>query len=558
MFIFTFDDARWPAVLMEGARQDEHGVYQLGRWDDAWWVVRGKNLVLCASETAARLYQNGDYARLADSPGYRTAQKAAGDSLVWAWSPLPTWLDIVRTQAAPQERARFDQAVQTLGLQHFTGALLTSSITRRSLEFRLTLTTDGQKQGLLAALPEGAPKMVSDVPANASAAVVEHWGNPQETMGHVLDLVLQLEKQFSPQNPTLAMGMSSASQMLGVESIDQFLGQLGTGIAAYLPHPGPDAMLDRDDWIVSMELADVGAFRGSLKNMAMNLFGREFPTMEHNGLTLMQVPNPGQVPILMAVQDERFVLGMNAARIKGHLDWLRDPARAVLPPREAGTMEMGILDLGLLFSSYPQPESGPILSWNFRREGDNLVAVMRIESEQALPPLAFYSPAAVPLLAAMLMPALSRARAAARTAADQNNLRAIGTAVLQYRRQHDRYPPNLKSLVDAGIIEDAEVLVSPMDDNPPTVNGLKTSYVYIGGPLPLDLPHETPICYTRSGVVPGERNVLFADMVVRAAHGDNFQRIQPRTAYQQLVTALGKEATDERKAELREFFGIDE
>jgi hypothetical protein len=158
------------------------------------------------------------------------------------------------------------------------------------------------------------------------------------------------------------------------------------------------------------------------------------------------------------------------------------------------------------------------------------------------------------------MPAIVRARGAARATADRANLHNIGLGIATYRAAHQHeYPPNLKALLDDGHVYDQAVFLSPGDQNPPTVDGLKTSYVYIGTPLPRNLDSRTPIAYTRGGVLrKGRRNVLFHDNAVQQIRGKNFQRLDADRAYEQIVQKLGDRATDERKKELREFFGLDD
>jgi hypothetical protein len=309
-----------------------------------------------------------------------------------------------------------------------------------------------------------------------------------------------------------------------------------------------------------MELADQQAFRDTINTVSTNLLGQALPTVQHQGLTLMQVPNPEQIPFFLAVQNERLLVGMSPDTIKGHLDWLGQADRQTMPSPRDGTLELGMLDLGLLLTSYPEPASGPILTWRQYRDGNDLVSSLRLESDEELPPLARVAPVAVPVGAALLMPALTRARAAARATTGKANLHNIGLGIAMYREDHDgQFPPNLKTLLDDGYLDDEAVFRHPDDHNAPAVDGLKTSYVYIGTPLPRNLDPRTPIAYTRGGVLrQGRRNVLFDDNAVMETRGKNFQRMDVRQAYEDIVRKLGDRATDERKKELREFFGLDD
>ena len=70
--------------------------------------------------------------------------------------------------------------------------------------------------------------------------------------------------------------------------------------------------------------------------------------------------------------------------------------------------------------------------------------------------------AIVGLLAALLLPALSRARHSARRAACTSQLRQLGLAVHLYRQDHDEIPPHLSSLHPTHSA-DARLFVCPND-----------------------------------------------------------------------------------------------
>ncbi len=118
---------------------------------------------------------------------------------------------------------------------------------------------------------------------------------------------------------------------------------------------------------------------------------------------------------------------------------------------------------------------------------------------------------------ATLLSALSRARMEVRKATDRANLRRIGLALSMYKSVHEeRYPPGLYALLEEGYIDLPEVLVSPGDPDPPRIGpqGYPCSYEY-PGPLPLGMSPGTVVVYTRRGVFPGGRSVLFLDGGVR-------------------------------------------
>ena len=167
----------------------------------------------------------------------------------------------------------------------------------------------------------------------------------------------------------------------------------------------------------------------------------------------------------------------------------------------------------------------------------------------------------VSLMAAMLMPALSRARDEARKAVGMSYVFNIGLAVLMYENEHGETPPTLEALLEGGYLADPSVLIHPADDQLAMWDG-GSSFIYVGS-LPSGLPEEVIICYARAGIYFDGRTVLNHDMVVEQVsefdlHDPNGS---PRTSliasYNAVVDALGDELTLERDAELRVFYEVD-
>jgi len=132
----------------------------------------------------------------------------------------------------------------------------------------------------------------------------------------------------------------------------------------------------------------------------------------------------------------------------------------------------------------------------------------------------------LPPLVKALREALEEARQQARKAADRASLHQIGLGIAMYKNDmRGQYPPNLKTLLDKGYIDDAEVFVSPGDESPPLVDGLRCGYVY-RKPERRANPN-TIICYTRPGVFADGSNVLFADLAVVWVAGPGLKN--PRT-----------------------------
>ncbi len=127
------------------------------------------------------------------------------------------------------------------------------------------------------------------------------------------------------------------------------------------------------------------------------------------------------------------------------------------------------------------------------------------------------------LLAVMITPSLLEPR---RRSNDRSNLRMVGLGLVLYGSQHEgRFPPGLHTLAEEGHIDSPRRLVSPGDSNPPSIGpqGFPCSYEY-PGPLPVRVHRGIAVAYTRRGVFPDGRNVLFADGSVRFVRESHFSR----------------------------------
>ncbi len=130
----------------------------------------------------------------------------------------------------------------------------------------------------------------------------------------------------------------------------------------------------------------------------------------------------------------------------------------------------------------------------------------------------------IPISAAMIMPALARARAQARGAVCKSNLKQIGLAIAMYSVDfNEQYPKSLDELFDQ-YITIKKIFVCPSDSHPFTIGkGLKCSYVYVGR-LPTPTDPGVAICWDKRGNHRGGRNVLFYDGHVQWMREGAFRR----------------------------------
>ena len=160
--------------------------------------------------------------------------------------------------------------------------------------------------------------------------------------------------------------------------------------------------------------------------------------------------------------------------------------------------------------------------------------------------------------------ALGDARAQAKRSASQSNLHQIGLAIYMWQAEHgEAGPPDLLAVVASDYIDDpAKVLVDPNDQNPRPIGsaGLKTSYEYVGS-VPAKASPEVIIAYTRKGVWPEGRNVLFVDGAVAFMTEAQLQGRAParstlQQSYDAVVAAYGSGLTPADKARLQKFYEV--
>jgi prepilin-type processing-associated H-X9-DG protein len=143
------------------------------------------------------------------------------------------------------------------------------------------------------------------------------------------------------------------------------------------------------------------------------------------------------------------------------------------------------------------------------------------------------------IAAAVMLPALAKAKDQSQRVVSMNNLKQIGLACMMYANDHNgEFPPNLEVLVKDGHLTD-KILVSPR--KPTGHSG--PSYIYIAGqktssPIENILAYEDP-----SFAKDGKRIALFLDGHVEALEPGRFQEVLKKTQEQ-----LGLPMSGESKA----------
>jgi len=140
-----------------------------------------------------------------------------------------------------------------------------------------------------------------------------------------------------------------------------------------------------------------------------------------------------------------------------------------------------------------------------------------------------------PLLPAILLPALARAREQARRTICTVNLSSIGKAVLIYQAEHEAMPPDTDTLIRAG--------TSPKAFDCPSAKANRScDYFYFAptDPKALSESDETIIACDYNGNPPGGRNVLYLDGHVAWLSESAFQRELAKPCNAAFAAALKK------------------
>lgn len=162
---------------------------------------------------------------------------------------------------------------------------------------------------------------------------------------------------------------------------------------------------------------------------------------------------------------------------------------------------------------------------------------------------------------------VSRAKDQARKQVALANLHCLGTAIQFYPHRYGAYPDGLDVLYAQGTMGDncKSLLLDPLDARPLPLgeSGMLCSYQYVGG-VPGSIPEETIIAYSRKGIHTGERVVLYADRArtvewvseTELHSGAQAGRHSLRASYEAVAGALGDKLTEQRDAQLREFYEV--
>jgi len=541
--IVSFDDARWPRELLATLLKD-------GNVSDICAV--GNHIVFSEDTNVTTDLSKGGFPTLAASAHYKAARKQTAESMLWATGSVPALLKGIRTEIRRSDREEMDVISKLLGLDRLTYALLTVKAAGTNASLELTVGLDGKpNKSLLGLLPTGKIVSTAPAPADAVARCALNWGDASQFFGGALEHYKATAQDMAPDEVERLNGQITQIQgAIGVP-LDELFGQLGGGVSAFLLPPDRHGMIGRQDWAALLPLKKPDAFRTALRNVfkALNRV-----TVDANPLPNNAVESVPGMPIFYVVTPNALVVSGSTANVK----------RAVAL-KKAPTEGLAMLHLsgGRLTLNYPKPtQNAMLLNVALTRSPNqlklaaglaNMPALTLTEADRTVLKLRMGT------MAMMLMPALTRAREAARKSQGRMTLHNIALGIAHYKEEKGVYPPNLKALFDVGYNTALSEFIAPGDDNPPIVDGMKCSYVYVGTPFPKNAPAGAIICYTRPGVYKDGRNVAFADCGVQFVKNGRFQGIDnPRlkNEFATIAKLLGKAMTNARMHELAKFYGV--
>ena len=184
-----------------------------------------------------------------------------------------------------------------------------------------------------------------------------------------------------------------------------------------------------------------------------------------------------------------------------------------------------------------------MFNWSVTLHTPGGVAIVANQSSGITQFLITHGPSVhLPILAGMLLPALSQAREKARRISDLSHLKLIGTGLTLYCNDNDeRFPDDLAALMEEEYIRSGTIYVCPASKTvapttPEEIRAGRCDYLYFGrGMTDADLGTEDPIACTKPGLFRGGYiNVLYGD-----GHAKGYAQM-PKDV-KELIEATGQE-----------------
>ncbi|MFW6161145.1 MAG: DUF1559 domain-containing protein [Planctomycetota bacterium] len=555
--------------------------------------LRGDMLLLSTSDAAIQGVLEGRGPRLREVPAFRRAATMGGSPVALALYNHAATMERFGALLPPQGQA----VMAELGLNEVRAAGFRLGARGKALVSTLFVQSAGERRGLLkvvAAEPVDRD-LAKLVPHDAGIASVANL-DPAALYDTVL-AVLQVVAQAQGVNARKALGKFEAGA--GVRLRDDLFAALGRGTVVTT---SADSVL-LPALIVSQATRDPAKVEQALGALVRQLdaavkaqkpeAGAALKTIAFGEHTVRYLVTPN-VPVPLApcyaIEDGRLVLALSPVHLKDYLLFL-DSAEPclldnqgflamadVLPKDATGfsyadfggsfmqayrmvgpllTMAQGIPrnPVAIDLANMPSPRTirrhlfGSV-SYTYATEDMVVWECHSPTGLQLVGPLP--AVAAAGIGAGMVLPAVARARTAARGVVSKNNLKQIGLGVHMYTADHEgRLPPDLDALFDGEMLADDQILIAPNDPAPRAMGQRRSSYVYLLGDQPdlkltmgdINRPAAVPLAWERQSFGGGVRNVVFCDGHVQEMAEADFQRRLAR------VRNWLREKAGERKGE---------
>ena len=464
----------------------------------AWWKA-GKHLAISAGiDATADLLDvaTGDAPNISENETYQQYRTGENGFEVASlgWFNFGSLRDQFGEMPLPmpipsEEPLSVNRVLQSVGLESFDSVVFQTGYKGRSLWSENHVRTTGEKKGLMSLLDQ-KPITLDDLPpipfsTNGFYACSLDWS---QMYGTLTQTAMEVTKLGPPDAAAQVEGMmSQLPQMLGFDPKADLLDALGNVTCIYGdPRQGAFGL----SFGVAISVKDPQKLRTTLNNilrMAVTManptefsinstskHGREIITMQLGG---------GFVNPAIAVDDNWLIFGIMPQTVEAFLmrldgkltSWeptasykmafdelpkeftsiaVSDPRKTYRTMVGMAPMLMGFAQAGMAQSGMPMPMpisvadlppaeavSRPLFpNVSICTVDENGMHTTSRTSLPSFPSLGVSNSAAVPVLVALLLPAVQQARQAARRTQSANNLKQLGLAMHNYADVYNHFP----------------------------------------------------------------------------------------------------------------------
>ena len=546
------------------------------------WGVTGDYFIVTIGERATEtlLAAIKGEATLAKNARFVAATKAVGGSDGYATQYLDI-KEVVTTLKALQpvlaehkvpvlgDAETFDKILKGTGLGSMDALAIGCRPEAGGFMTRTFLAISGEAAGL-AALTDQKPVTEQDfalVPADARWAWI---ANLNLARGY-RDVMVMLDASPELSGP-VKEGIAEVEKVIGFRIHDDFLAALGERWIVY------DSPSSGGLWVTGItavvELRDAERVQKSIESLlaaiAEETHGKVPVEVEEEAYRGQKIHfvNVRGVPMPLApawsVHGERMIVGLYPQMVRAAIDQIADKRPGIasnpdfarglkLMPKNAISVSYvdtarGVaslysisLPIAQVLTAMGQGEGFPVHIGMLPSCGTltkhlfgNISASARVEngvlwvSHGPLPvgvPDVGQAGFAVPMMAAIALPSLARARELSKRTVSMANLRGIGVACATYANENNyKLPPDLETLIEENAISPKQ-LISPLETDP----SAKSSYVYLAGQTGDDDPANV-LAYEKLENYDDEgTNVLFLDYHVEWMKKDAFEKALEET-----------------------------